>query len=155
MLGQEIGADDRLVDPVCDDQGEEFTDPAFLQLDLQEAKIELTRDLSRTAALPKVRLSARWAMASRTELFENRFDWFGGVGLLLQVPITVWRDHAREEKSCKSNRTGYAYTATTSKKRDIIKAAHSGEIYRYETLENRQIILLEKKGKSGNRWRSC
>lgn len=56
LLGQEIGADDRLVDPVCDDQGEEFTDPAFLQLDLQEAKIELTRDLSRTAALPKVRL---------------------------------------------------------------------------------------------------
>ena len=148
LLGQEIGADDRLVDPVCDDQGEEFTDPAFLQLDLQEAKIELTRDLSRTAALPKVRLFGSVGYGKPgLNFFENRFDWFGGVGLLLQVPITVWRDHAREEKilQIESDRLRI-YRNNLQKKRDIIKAAHSGEIYRYETLENRQIILLEKKG---------
>lgn len=148
LTGEEIGADDRLVDPVCDEKGEEFVDPAFLQLDLQEKKNELTRNLSRTAALPRVRFFGTVGYGKPgLNFFENRFDWFGGVGLLVQVPITAWRDHAREGKilQVESDRLRI-YRNNLEKKRDIIKAAHSGEIYRYETLENQQAIALEKKG---------
>lgn len=148
LTGEEIGADDRLVVPVCDEKGEEFVDPAFLQLDLQEKKNELTRNLSRTAALPKVRFFGTVGYGKPgLNLFKNRFDWFGSVGLLLQVPITAWRDHAREEKilQIESDRL-YTYRNNLQKKRDIIRAAHSGEVYRYETLEKQQAIALEKKG---------
>lgn len=148
ITGEEIGTGDLFVDPVCDEKGEDFVDPAFLQLDLQVKKNELTRNLSRTAALPRVQFFGTVGYGKPgLNFFENRFDWFGSVGLLLQVPITAWRDHAREEKilNVESYRL-HTYRNNLQKKRDIIKASYLGEIYRYETLEKQQAIALEKKG---------
>lgn len=148
LTGQEMGTDDRLVAPVRDETGDKFVDPAFLQLGLQEKKNELARNLSRTAALPKVRLFSTLGYGKPgLNFFENRFDWFGGVGLVMQVPITGWRDHAREDKilHIESNRLR-EYRDALQKRRDVIEIEHSGEIYRYETLEQQQAIAIEKKG---------
>ena len=148
LIGEDVGSDDRLVEPVCADQRAEFVDPGLLQLDLQLKKIDLNRSLSRTAALPHVQLFGTVGYGKPgLNLFKNQFDWYGAIGVMLQVPISGWKDHAREKKLLQVEWDRlHTYRHNLQRRREVMEADRSGEVYRYEMLERQQAVALAKLG---------
>ncbi len=147
LTGKEIKPEDRLVVPNAAEINEKIVDPAFSQLDIQTQKIELTRKLSKSSALPKAQLLGIAGFGKPgVNYFANQSDWYSGVGLLFNVPITAWYDHARQDKILliESDRLS-EYRRALQKKKLLLETKYSGEVLRYETLEKQQTLIIEKK----------
>ena len=147
LTGQEIKPEDRLVVPNTAEINEKIADPAFSQIDIQTQKTELARKLSRSAALPKAQLLGIAGYGKPgVNYFVNQADWYSGVGLLFNVPITAWYDHARRDKILliESDRLS-EYRHALQKKRLLLETKYSGEVFRCETLEKQQTLIIEKK----------
>lgn len=147
LTGKEIKSDDRLVVPNSGEINIKTADPAFLQLDIQIKKTELSRKFSRSAALPKAQLFATAGYGRPGfNYFVNQPNWYSGVGVLFNVPITAWRDHARQDKILliETDRLS-EYRHALQKKRVLLETKYSGEVLRYETMEKQQTLIIEKK----------
>ena len=147
LTGKEIIPQDRMVVPNTEEINEKIIDPAFSQLDIQTQKTELARKLSRSAALPKIQLLGIAGFGKPgVNYFVNQPDWYSGVGILFNVPITAWFNHARQDKILliESDRLS-EYRHALQKKRLLLETKYSGEVHRCETLEKQQILIIEKK----------
>lgn len=147
LTGREIKTEDRLIIPASAEIDKKTTDPAFLQLDVQVEKIELARNLSKSGALPKVQLFGTTGYGKPGfNFFVNQPDWYNAVGVLLNVPITAWRDHSRQDKILLIDSERISeYRHTLQKKRQLLEAKYSGEVFRYESIEKQQTLVVNKK----------
>jgi hypothetical protein len=147
LTGREIKPDDQLIIPDSTEIDKETVDPAFLQLDDQAGKIELARNLSRSAALPKVQLFGTAGYGKPGfNFFVNRPDWYSGIGVLVNVPISAWRDHSHQDKILLIDLDRMSeYRHTLQKKRLLLETKYSGEVLRYETIEKQQTLVINKK----------
>ena len=147
ITGQEIKPEDRMVVPNSIEINEKTVDPAFSQLDIQTQKTELARKLSKSVAMPKAQLFGIAGYGKPGfNYFVNQPDWFSGLGILINVPITAWHDHARHDKILliESDRLS-EYRRNLQKKRLLLETKYSGEVHRYETLEKQQKLIIEKR----------
>jgi hypothetical protein len=147
LTGLEIKPEDRLIIPSSAEIDRKTTDPAFSQLAVQAEKIELARNLSRSGALPKVQLFGTTGYGKPGfNFFVNQPDWYNGVGVLLNVPITAWRDHSRQDKILLIDSERISeYRHTLQKKRHLLEVKYSGEVLRHETIEKQQTLVINKK----------
>jgi len=147
LTGKEITQEDRLIVPNTAEMNEKITDPAFPQLDIQTQKIELNRKLSRSSALPKAQLLGMAGYGKPgINYFVNEPNWYSGVGLLFNVPITAWYDHTQQDKILliESDRLS-EYRRNLQKKRLLLETKYSGEVLLYEKLEKQQTLIIDKK----------
>ena len=78
---------------------EEAEDPALASLDLQLKKIELQKSFSRAAALPSVKAVGSVGYGQwQLNFFDNNPNFYGIVGVTLQIPISDWRDVINRNK---------------------------------------------------------
>lgn len=147
LTGLDIKPKDQLIIPTSAEISKQTNDPAFSLLDVQTKKIELSRKLSRSSALPKIQLFGTTGYGKPgLNSFKDQSDWYGGIGLLINVPITAWQDHSHKDKILliESDRLS-KYRNTLKKKRLFLETKYSGEVFRYETIEKQQELVIEKK----------
>lgn len=100
LTGLEIGKDTSLEKPDLRTLiEEEAEDPALASLDLQLKKIELQKSFSRASALPSVKAVGSVGYGQwQLNFFDNNPNFYGVVGVTLQIPISDWRDVINRNK---------------------------------------------------------
>ena len=100
LTGLEITKDTPLEKPDLQTLIEEGAkDPALASLDLQLRKIELQKSFSRAAALPSLKAVGSVGYGQwQLNFFDNNPNFYGIVGVTLQIPISDWRDVINRNK---------------------------------------------------------
>ncbi|MBR4775630.1 MAG: TolC family protein [Bacteroidales bacterium] len=99
LTGLEITKDTPLEKPELEALLEDAEDPALASLDLQLRKIELQKEFSRASALPSVKAIGSVGYGQwQLNFFDNNPNFYGIVGVTLQIPISDWRDVSNRNK---------------------------------------------------------
>ncbi len=146
LIGESITDSKQLMIPYSYKKDEGFVDPAITQLTLLQEKNIIAGNLSQSATLPKLTLfgSAGYGKPG-FNMFKNRFDWYGGVGMMLQIPITGWRDYTREKMIINfENDLLQEQKENLQKRRNMVVVENTKEVARLESLETQQRVALNK-----------
>lgn len=146
LIGESITDSKQLVIPNSYKKDEGFVDATIIQLTLLQEKNIIAGSLSQSATLPKLTLfgSAGYGKPG-FNMFKNRFDWYGGVGIMLQIPITGWRDYTREKMLINfENELLQEQRENLQKRRDMVVVENTREVARLESLETQQRVALNK-----------
>lgn len=93
LTGLDIDKDTPLEKPDLQALIEDAEDPALASLDLELRKIELQKDFSRASALPSIKAVGTVGYGQwQLNFFDNNPNFYGLVGITLQIPISDWRD---------------------------------------------------------------
>lgn len=99
LTGLDIGKDTPLEKPDLETLLEEVEDPGLASLDLQLKKIDLQKRFSRASALPSVKAVGSVGYGQwQLNFFDNNPNFYGIVGVTLQIPISDWRDVSNRNK---------------------------------------------------------
>ena len=99
LTGLDIGKDTPLEKPDLETLLEEVEDPGLASLDLQLKKIDLQKRFSRASALPSIKAVGSVGYGQwQLNFFDNNPNFYGIVGVTLQIPISDWRDVSNRNK---------------------------------------------------------
>lgn len=138
LTGLEIGRETLLQVPDVATAGSPVEeDPGLASLELQSRKIELQREFSRASALPSIKAVGtigfgQWPM----NFFSSAPDFYGIVGITLQVPISDWRDVSNRNKMLDNAASAISIRQEEAlKQKDVALQQFDSQIAKYTALE--------------------
>ncbi len=147
LTGLSIGAETDLIMPDLSTLIEtEPADPGLASIELQRKKIGLQKEFSRASALPSLKAIGtigygQWAL----NMFDNTPNFYGIVGLTLQIPISDWRDVSSRNKMLDNAAEALDIRLDEAQKhRDAALQQYDSQIAKYEALLEGSRETVEK-----------
>ncbi len=99
LIGIEIKVSDTLQTPNIPASCLPENNLLFKRIELESQKNLLSEKLSKASTLPKAYLFGITGFSKPAlDIFSNNPDFYGVIGLSVNIPITAWRDHKRYSK---------------------------------------------------------
>ena len=136
LTGLPVDESTELEMPFGEDMGAVVPDPAFTRLDLEERRIGLEKQLASAAALPSLKAVGLVGYGRPSLNFFNRQpEFYWGVGLSLQIPISDWRDvrKGRTRLDAAAGRIA-VQRENLARQKQVALLKYDGEIARYARL---------------------
>lgn len=144
LTGRDYSPMDVFLLPLEESAGQGGKALVFSQIDLLMEKAEASRRLAKSMAMPRVQVYAAGGYGRPGLNYYNRSpDWFGFVGIMLQVPLTGWREYkySRLYLIAETDRLR-AWQTDLQKQQSLQEIEHDNEIRKYADLEEKATQIV-------------
>lgn len=144
LTGKAFTTEDVFLVPIEETAEPEKEILAFSAINLLLNQAGVSQKISQSEALPKLSLFATGGYGRPgLNYYDRTANWFGIVGISLQIPLTGWRDykHARMYIAAENDRLTSQY-ADLQKHKKVREIEQDNEIRKYMELEQKDALII-------------